>query len=229
MLTVRDLRASYGPIEVLHGIDLEVPGGGIFALLGPNGAGKSTFLRVVAGLHAVGSGQLMVAGKRLNGTSTDMLARRGICLIPEGRGVFPNLSVKDNLRIVTHLGTSLAQAEERAYDAFPVLSTRRSQVAGTLSGGEQQMLAMARAIVVKPTFLLLDELSSGLAPQVVEMLYSKVVEMAVSGVTVLAVEQFAHTVLAIARMGAVMVTGKVVAAGAPNEIKEALGELYLGA
>jgi branched-chain amino acid transport system ATP-binding protein len=229
MLELAGLTAAYGAIEVLHGIDLTVPKGGLFAVLGPNGAGKSTLLRVIAGLHAVGGGSVTINGESVSGIQPFALARRGVCLLPEGRGVFPNLTIAENIRLVTHLGGSLSEIESRVYDTFPVLATRRRQLAGTLSGGEQQMLALARAVATEPEFLLLDELSTGLAPRVVEMLYGQVVAMVSRGTTVLAVEQFARTVLEIAHTGAVMVTGRVVAAGPPADLNEALASLYLGA
>jgi branched-chain amino acid transport system ATP-binding protein len=228
MLELTGLTAAYGAIEVLHGIDLTVPKGGLFAVLGPNGAGKSTLLRVIAGLHSVGGGSVMVNGESVSGTRPFALARRGVCLLPEGRGVFPNLTIAENIRLVTHLGGSLSEIEARVFDTFPVLATRRRQLAGTLSGGEQQMLALARAVATEPEFLLLDELSTGLAPRVVEMLYGQVVAMVSRGTTVLAVEQFARTVLEIAHTGAVMVTGRVAATGSPADLNEALASLYLG-
>ncbi len=229
MLELTGLTASYGAIEVLHGIDLIVPNGGLFAMLGPNGAGKSTLLRVLAGLHAVGTGSVVINGASIAGVQPYNLAKRGVCLLPEGRGVFPNLTIADNVRLVTHLGSTLSDIETRVYDTFPVLATRRRQLAGTLSGGEQQMLALARAVATEPSFLLLDELSTGLAPRVVETLYAHVVDMVGRGTTVLAVEQFARTVLEIAHTGAVMVTGRVVATGSPADLNEALAGLYLGA
>ena len=228
MLELTGLRAAYGAIEVLHGIDLTVPKGGLFAMLGPNGAGKSTLLRVIAGLHAVGAGTVAIDGQTVSGSQPVMLAKRGVCLLPEGRGVFPNLTIADNLRLVTHLGASMSDVESRVYETFPVLGNRRRQLAGTLSGGEQQMLALARAVATEPSFLLLDELSTGLAPRVVETLYGHVVALVANGTTVLAVEQFARTVLEIAHAGAVMVTGRVVATGTPAELNDALAGLYLG-
>ena len=229
MLELTGLTASYASIEVLHGIDLTVPKGGLFALLGPNGAGKSTLLRVIAGLHPVGAGTVVISGRAVAGSPPDVLARQGVCLLPEGRGVFPNLTIADNLRLITHLGASAADIESRVYDTFPVLGTRRRQLAGTLSGGEQQMLALGRAVATNPAFLLLDELSTGLAPLVVETLYGQVTAMVDNGTTVLAVEQFARTVLGIAQAGAVMVTGRVAATGTPAELSDALAGLYLGA
>jgi branched-chain amino acid transport system ATP-binding protein len=229
MLQLTGLCASYGAIEVLHGIDLTVPKGGLFAMLGPNGAGKSTLLRVIAGLHAAGAGTIAIDGRAVSGGQPYVLARHGVCLLPEGRGVFPNLTIADNIRLVTHLGPSLADIEARVYETFPVLGSRRRQLAGTLSGGEQQMLALARAVATEPSFLLLDELSTGLAPRVVETLYAHVVALMANGTTVLAVEQFARTVLEIAHAGAVMVTGRVVATGTPADLHDALAGLYLGA
>jgi len=229
MLELTGLCAAYGAIEVLHGVDLTVPKGGLFAVLGPNGAGKSTLLRVIAGLHAAGAGTITIDGRAVGGSQPVMLARRGVCLLPEGRGVFPNLTIAENLRLVTHLGASFSDVEARVYETFPVLGSRRRQLAGTLSGGEQQMLALARAVATEPSFLLLDELSTGLAPRVVENLYGHVVALVSRGTTVLAVEQFARTVLEIAHAGAVMVTGRVVATGAPAELNDALAGLYLGA
>jgi branched-chain amino acid transport system ATP-binding protein len=229
MLQLAGLCASYGAIEVLHGIDLTVPKGGLFAMLGPNGAGKSTLLRVIAGLHAVGAGTIAIDGRAVSGSQPYVLARHGVCLLPEGRGVFPNLTIADNLRLVTHLGASLSDIEARVYETFPGLGSRRRQLAGTLSGGEQQMLALARAVATEPSFLLLDELSTGLAPRVVETLYAHVVALMANGTTVLAVEQFARTVLEIAHAGAVMVTGRVVATGTPADLHDALAGLYLGA
>jgi len=229
MLQLTGLCASYGAIEVLHGIDLTVPKGGLFAMLGPNGAGKSTLLRVIAGLHAAGAGTIAIDGRAVSGGQPYVLARHGVCLLPEGRGVFPNLTIADNIRLVTHLGPSLSDIEARVYETFPVLGNRRRQLAGTLSGGEQQMLALARAVATEPSFLLLDELSTGLAPRVVETLYAHVVALMANGTTVLAVEQFARTVLEIAHAGAVMVTGRVVATGTPADLHDALAGLYLGA
>jgi branched-chain amino acid transport system ATP-binding protein len=229
MLELTGLCAAYGAIEVLHGVDLTVPKGGLFAVLGPNGAGKSTLLRVIAGLHAAGAGTITIDGRAVDGSQPVMLARRGVCLLPEGRGVFPNLTIAENLRLVTHLGASFSDIEARVYETFPVLGSRRRQLAGTLSGGEQQMLALARAVATEPSFLLLDELSTGLAPRIVENLYGHVVALVSRGTTVLAVEQFARTVLEIAHAGAVMVTGRVVATGAPAELNDALAGLYLGA
>jgi branched-chain amino acid transport system ATP-binding protein len=227
-LELRDVRAAYGAITVLRGVDLCVPFGSLVALLGPNGGGKSTLLRVIAGRPPAGSGDLFVAGRRVNGVAPDELARRGVCLIPEGKGIFPNLSVRENLWMATHSGTRLPSIEEVAYARFPVLGQRRRQLAGTLSGGEQQMLAMARALATNPALLLLDELSMGLAPIVVEQLYELVAQVAEEGVSILVVEQFARAVLGIADWVGIMVRGRISNFGTPTAMESELSTAYLG-
>jgi branched-chain amino acid transport system ATP-binding protein len=228
ILRLDGLRAAYGAIEVLHGINLDVPAGGIFAVLGPNGAGKSTMLSVIAGLHPASGGSVIIAGRRMNHAHTDELARSGVCLIPEGRGIFANLTVEDNLRLITHVGKRIGEIEDRTYTQFPILAERRKQLAGTLSGGEQQMLALARAVATDPGLLLIDELSMGLAPRIVETLYRLVAQIAATGVTVVAVEQFARTVLGIASSAVVITTGRVVMTGRPDQVESQLSALYLG-
>jgi branched-chain amino acid transport system ATP-binding protein len=228
LLELRGIRADYDGIDVLFGIDLAVPEGSVFALLGPNGAGKSTTLRVAAGLHPASAGDVVLAGRRVNGTAPEELARRGVCLIPEGRGIFPNLSVRENLRMMTYAGMSLGAVEAEAYERFPRLKERRKQLAGTMSGGEQQMLAMARGLATRPALLLLDELSMGLAPIIVEELYEIVAQIARAGVSILVVEQFASTVLGVADVAAVMVHGKVARMGPPQELQDELSKAYLG-
>jgi branched-chain amino acid transport system ATP-binding protein len=228
LLQLRGVRAGYGAIEVLHGVDLTVPAGGVVAVLGPNGAGKSTMMRVVAGLHTPTSGDVFLGGRRVNGADPVALARAGLCTIPEGRGVFPNLTVKENLQMVTYRGMSRKEVEERAFSYFPRLSERRTQMAGTMSGGEQQMLAVARAIASDPSMLLLDELSMGLAPLIVDQLYEAVRTISADGVTILVVEQFAAAVLDVADTAAVMVNGRVVLTGTPKEVEADLSNVYLG-
>jgi branched-chain amino acid transport system ATP-binding protein len=228
LLELRDIRAAYGRIEVLHGVDLAVPEGTVFALLGPNGAGKTTTLNIVSGQMSPTGGSVYLAGNRVNGVSPDRLARAGVCTVPEGRGIFRNLTVRENLRMMTYAGCMLDHVESVAYERFPVLADRRSQVAGTLSGGEQQMLAMARGLSVDPALLLLDELSMGLAPMVVEELYGIVAQIAATGVSILVVEQFARTVLGVADRAAVMAQGRVHRVGTPDEIEEELSSAYLG-
>ncbi len=228
VLELRGVRAAYERIEVLHGIDLAVAPGTVFALLGPNGAGKTTTLKVLAGLLRPTEGDVFVAGRRVNGARPDALARRGLCLIPEGRGIFPNLSVRENLLMATHTGRRARDVEEAAFTRFPALADRRDQVAGTLSGGQQQMLALARGLACDPAVLMLDELSMGLAPLVVEELYENVARIAREGVTILVVEQFAKVVLGVADEAAIMAHGRVAAKGQPDELAHELSAAYLG-
>jgi branched-chain amino acid transport system ATP-binding protein len=228
LLELVGIRAGYGDIEVLHGVNLAVPEGSVLALLGPNGAGKSTTLKVCAGQIEPTSGEVRLAGRAVNGTSADQLARLGVCTIPEGRGIFPNLTVRENLWLATQVGVSMSHVEEVAYARFPRLGERRKQLAGTLSGGEQQMLAMSRALATDPALLLLDELSMGLAPLVVSELYGIVAQVSEEGVSILVSEQFARTVLGIADYAAIMVQGNVTRVGTPAELEEELSAAYLG-
>jgi branched-chain amino acid transport system ATP-binding protein len=228
LLELVDVRAGYGSIEVLHGVSLSIPAGSVLALLGPNGAGKSTALKVCAGLLEPTSGEVRLNGRLVNGVGPDRRARLGVCTVPEGRGIFPNLTVRENLIVATHTGRSLKDIEDAAYTRFPRLAERRTQLAGTMSGGEQQMLAMSRALGTDPAILLLDELSMGLAPLVVKDLYELVSQVSQTGVSILVVEQFATTVLGIADMAAIMVNGRVTRVGRPDELKEELSSAYLG-
>lgn len=229
ILELRDVRAAYDEITVLHGIDLSVSAGQVVALLGPNGAGKTTTLKVAAGVHPLRSGQLLLGGRDVTGIAQRDLARAGVCLIPEGRGVFPNMSVRDNLLMMTFTGAPREQIEEVAFSRFPILAKRASQTAGTLSGGEQQMLALARGLATDPAVLLLDELSMGLAPLVVGRLYDEVAEIARGGVAVLVVEQFANAVLDFADHAAVLVRGRIQKQGHPDGgLRTELAALYLG-
>ena len=223
-----DVRAAYGTIEVLHGINLSVPQGSVVALLGPNGAGKSTILKVVSGLLQPTAGEVRLAGRVVNGASADELARIGLCTIPEGRGIFPNLTVRENLWMATMAGVPLAEVEEIAYARFPRLGERRKQLAGTMSGGEQQLLSMARALSVNPSVLLLDELSMGLAPLVVANLYEIVAQVSQEGVSILVSEQFARTVLGIAQYAAIVLHGTITRVGTPAELEDELSAAYLG-
>ena len=229
VLELVGVRAGYGAIEVLRGIDLRLPGGSVVALLGPNGGGKSTTLKVCAGLLPLRAGVLRLAGRVVNGATADQLARAGVCTIPEGRGIFPNLSVRENLWLATRTGTTLDAIEAAAYDRFPLLGHRRVQLAGTLSGGEQQMLALSRALGTDPAVLLLDELSLGLAPIIVGQMYETVTELAAEGISILVAEQFARTVLPIAHAAAIMLHGEIVRVGSPAEIEGDLATMYLGA
>ncbi|HEY1651275.1 MAG TPA: ABC transporter ATP-binding protein [Acidimicrobiales bacterium] len=228
VLELRRVHAAYGQIEVLHGIDLAVSTGSVLALLGPNGAGKSTTLRVASGLMEPTKGCFHVLGRHANGTPPDALARAGLCTLPDGRGIFPNLTVTENLRLMTYAGPSRSHVEQRAFARFPRLAERRQQLAGTLSGGEQQMLAMARTLSVEPAVLLLDEISMGLAPMIVAELYDLVKQIADEGVAVILAEQFAATALGVATDVAVVVQGRIVAAGKPGDLPDDLADAYLG-
>jgi branched-chain amino acid transport system ATP-binding protein len=224
-----NLRAGYGRIEVLHDVSLAVPTGSVFALLGPNGGGKSTTLQVISGAIRPTSGCVHIAGAHMNGASPDALVRAGVSRIPEGRGIFPNLTVDDNLRIWTYAsGQSLKQVRDTTFARFPRLAERRRQRAGTMSGGEQQMLAMSRALVADPAVLLLDEISMGLAPIIVAELYELVRQLATEGITILLVEQFAKTALRVADFAAVMSSGRIVAVGEPADIADDVSAAYLG-
>jgi branched-chain amino acid transport system ATP-binding protein len=227
-ITVSGVRAAYGRIEVLHGVDLEVPRGSVFALLGPNGAGKSTLLKVVSGRMRPTAGQVLIGDQPVGKRSPEKLAKSGLCAVPEGRGIFPNLTVRENLAIWTYRGgITVKEVEEKTYAAFPRLKDRRRQMAGTLSGGEQQMLAISRALVTDPSVLLLDELSMGLAPLIVAELYELVASLANRGMTVLLVEQFVTTALSVATRAAIMVHGRIQQEGTPREMADAALQVYL--
>ncbi len=227
-LELRNLRAAYGRIEVLHGVDLIVPPASVVALLGPNGAGKTTTLKAASGRLRPTAGCVHVCGSHVNGVRPSKLAAAGVCSIPEGRGIFPNLTVEENLRMMSYRGVPADQIIEQACARFPKLADRRAQVAGTLSGGEQQMLAMSRALTTNPALLLLDEISMGLAPLIVAELYELVAQIAAEGVAVLLVEQFARTALGVADLAAVMVQGRIEAMGEPSDMAEALSDAYFG-
>ncbi|MBW3664155.1 MAG: ABC transporter ATP-binding protein [Actinobacteria bacterium] len=229
ILELRDVHAAYGRIEVLRGVSFTVPRGTVVALLGPNGAGKTTTLKVISGQMEPTEGHVHINGHHVNGLAPDALARAGTCTIPEGRGIFPNLSVSENIRLFAYSASAPERdLRDRAFEYFPRLGERREQLAGTLSGGEQQMLAMSRALATDPELLLLDELSMGLAPLIVEELYAIVSRIAREGISVLVIEQFARTALAVAEYGVVMVHGRVTAIGQPQDIEDQLSEAYLG-
>ncbi|MGK2318565.1 ABC transporter ATP-binding protein [Gordonia rhizosphera] len=229
LLELCDVRAGYDGITALHGVSLRVRAGQVLALLGPNGAGKTTTQKVAAGVHPVDSGRVHYAGRDVTGISSRDAARAGVCLIPEGRGIFPNLTVRENLWMMTFTGKTREEIEALAFSRFPILEQRASQTAGTMSGGEQQMLALTRGLTTDPAVLLLDELSMGLAPLVVGELYERVAEIAREGVAVLVVEQFASAVLDMADHAAVLVRGKVEYEGPPDQsLRNELANLYLG-
>ena len=229
LLELRAVRASYERVEALHGVDFAVPAGALVGVLGANGAGKSSTLKVIAGLLKPSAGSVLLEGHDVTGASPVQLARAGVCLIPEGRGIFPNLTVRENV-LMDSYGTDRAPAEleEIAYSRFPVLAGRRQQVAGTLSGGEQQMLSLSRALSTDPALILLDELSMGLAPLVVEQLFKIVRDLTTTGVTTVVVEQFAEVVLDIADEVVVMAHGRVRLRGTPRSVRKELHSAYLG-
>ena len=229
VLELVGVRAAYGPIEVLHGVDLAVRAGQVVALLGPNGGGKSTTVKVASGLLAPLAGDVRYAGRSVLGVSAEEAASLGVCTIPEGRGVFANLTVRENLWLATGTGPERAAVEEAAFARFPVLADRRNQLAGSMSGGEQQMLALSRALATDPAVLLLDELSMGLAPMIVTRIYDTVGQLVEEGISVLVAEQFARTVLPIADVAAVMLNGRITAVGSPDDIAADLSTAYLGA
>ena len=230
-LSVKDIRAGYGRIEVLHGVSLDVAKGSALALLGPNGAGKSTLLKVISGQLAPTAGTVEFSGAPMERNASERLARAGVCMIPEGRSIFPNLTVRENLLMYTFRrpGLKASSIEERAFERFPVLGVRHKQVAGTLSGGEQRMLSMARALTTDPQILFLDELSMGLAPLIVEELYGVVDQLVkAEHLTIVMVEQFVQTALSIADHAVIMVNGHLVRSGSPEDIRAEVVGAYLG-
>ncbi len=230
-ISVIDLRTGYGRIEVLHGVSLEVAKGSALALLGPNGAGKSTLLKVISGQLAPTSGTVEFSGAPMERNASERLARAGVCMIPEGRSIFPNLTVQENLLMYTFRrpGLKVSSIEERAFERFPVLGVRHKQTAGTLSGGEQRMLSMARALTTDPEILFLDELSMGLAPLIVEELYGVVDQLVrAEHLTIVMVEQFVQTALSIADHAVIMVNGSLVRSGSPEAIRAEVVGAYLG-
>ncbi len=230
-LSVAGVRAGYGRIEVLHGVSLDVAKGSALALLGPNGAGKSTLLKVISGQLAPTAGTVEFSGAPMERNASERLARAGVCMIPEGRSIFPNLTVRENLLMYTFRrpGLKASSIEERAFERFPVLGVRHKQVAGTLSGGEQRMLSMARALTTDPEILFLDELSMGLAPLIVEELYGVVDQLVkTEHLTIVMVEQFVQTALSIADRAVIMVNGHLVRSGSPEAIRAEVVGAYLG-
>lgn len=230
--TVEGLTASYGASEVLHGLDLTVAKGELVAVLGANGAGKSTLMRAVSGLHRPIGGRVAFRGEDIQTVSADQIARRGLVLVPEGRQVFPELTVVQNIRLGAYgrPPTDLDAQVERMLDRFPRLRERAGQRAGLLSGGEQQMLAIARGLVARPEVLLLDEPSLGLAPALIQELYTILAELRDDGATILLVDQMAEMALAIADRAYVLSSGAIVAGGTAAEIRDSrvLEEAYLG-
>jgi branched-chain amino acid transport system ATP-binding protein len=231
LLQLSNVSAGYGRITVLRGVDITVPACSVVALLGPNGAGKSTCMRVASGLIRPSGGDVFVDGERVGRRSPATLARWGSCCIPEGRGIFPNLTVAENVRLWAY-GARKPRTEvaERIYAQFPRLAERRKQMAGSLSGGEQQMLAISRALATDPKVLMLDEISMGIAPKLVAELYDVILGLVESkGLGVLLVEQFADAALAVADRAVVLIHGEVAMTDSPDTVREALSGLYFQA
>jgi branched-chain amino acid transport system ATP-binding protein len=223
-LELSGVHAGYGRIEVLHGLDLRAPEGSVVALLGPNGVGKTTTLRAISGTVPVTRGSIRLDGRRIDNRRPNAIASRGLVLVPEGRGVFPSLSVEDNLRIAHHSAPADVAGpweawRERMEATFPPLASRRSQTAGSLSGGEQQMLAVCRALVGDPKVVMFDELSMGLAPRIVADLFERVAALRETGRTIVLVEQHLTYALELADLCYVLAKGRVVWAGEPGELK----------
>ncbi|MCI8423466.1 MAG: ABC transporter ATP-binding protein [Lawsonibacter sp.] len=231
MLKIDDLRVSYGGIEAVKGITFEVPERQIVTLIGANGAGKSTTLRTIAGLVKPAAGRIYLQGEDITGLSPDKIVSRGITLVPEGRRVFPDLTVLENLKIGAYLRhDSLEDDLKWIYDLFPRLKERSWQAAGTLSGGEQQMLAVGRALMSRPKIIMMDEPSLGLAPIVVKGIFDIIREINRQGVTVLLIEQNANMALHTAHLGYVLETGKITLTGPGQELlkNEDVKKAYLG-
>jgi len=233
LLELRDLDVHYGAIHALRGISFQVGEGEIVTLIGANGAGKTTTLRAVSGLLRSSGGTIEYRGERTAGLKPHKLVERGLSHAPEGRGIFPNLTLRENLQLGAFLrrdADGIAKDMERGFSLFPILKEREKQMAGTLSGGEQQMLAIARALMARPKLLLLDEPSLGLAPQVTETIFRIIEEINRQGVTILLVEQNAHLALGIAHHGHVLETGQVVQSGTGHELLRSpeVRKAYLG-
>ena len=231
VLELRDVTASYGPFRALFGVSLSIPAGGVLALLGANGAGKTTVARVVSGLVAPTAGQVLVGGRDLSGQKTFRFARAGIAHAPEGRSVFATLSVEENLELSFRQSKgarSVDGALTKAFDLFPRLGERRTQTAGTLSGGEQRMLSLARVLVEQPMLLVADELSLGLAPIIVDSVYESLASIRESGTALLIVEQHIGHALAIADEVALLDHGEVTWQGSPTDAREVVVSGVLG-
>lgn len=233
MLEIRGLSVHYGGIHALQGIDVNVPEGKIVTLIGANGAGKSTTLRSIVGLVKSSGGTVTWKGKRLTGMATQDIVKSGVVLVPEGRRVFPNLTVDENLSLGAYMrndAAAVAADRARVFELFPRLKERAKQKAGTLSGGEQQMLAVGRALMTKPALLMMDEPSLGLAPLIVKMIFDIIREINASGTTVLLIEQNAKAALEVADYGYVLETGRIILEGAGRQLlaDDRVRRAYLG-
>lgn len=233
MLRVEDINVYYGAIHAIKGISLEVAQGEIVALIGSNGAGKSTTLRTISGLMKPKTGRILYEDKDISGVPAHKIVGMGLCQVPEGRHVFANMTVMENLELGAYLRTDkdgITKDLQAVFEKFPRLLERKDQIAGTLSGGEQQMLAMARALMSRPKLLLLDEPSMGLAPLLVKEIFNIIKEINASGTTVLLVEQNANMALSIADKAYVLETGRITLSGTAAELasSEEVRKAYLG-
>ncbi|THA26939.1 ABC transporter ATP-binding protein [Streptomyces sp. RKND-216] len=233
LLEVEDLRVAYGKIEAVKGISFTVEAGQVVTLIGTNGAGKTTTLRTLSGLLKPASGKIMFDGEALDGVSAHKIVAKGIAHSPEGRRLFPRLTIAENLQLGAFLRRDAAGIEkdvQRVYDLFPILGERRKQASGTLSGGEQQMLAMGRALMSRPKLLMLDEPSMGLSPIMMQKIMETINELKNSGTTILLVEQNAQAALSLADQGHVMEVGSIVLSGTGQELMhdESVRKAYLG-
>jgi len=233
LLELDNITLAYGRIEALHGISLQVDEGEIIALIGANGAGKTSTMRAISGLRAVSHGSIKFDGKDITKLRADQRVLQGMCLAPEGRGIFPGMTVMENLDMGAYTRKDKAAIDEdrrRVFELFPRLDERKKQWAGTLSGGEQQMLAIGRALMSRPRLLLLDEPSMGLAPKLIQQIFSIIVEIASQGTTILVVEQNAQQALSRANRAYVLETGRIVKTGEGKALltDPAVREAYLG-
>ena len=233
LLEVRDIRAGYGKLDILHGISLDVSRGELVCIIGPNGSGKSTTLKTITGFLQPTSGHILLDGKEILGLTCDQILKLGLSYVPQGRIVFPQMTVMENLELGAYIETSSAKVREaldRVWALFPILAERRHQKAGTMSGGEQQMLAIGRTLMTRPRMILLDEPSLGLSPKFVTLIYEKLHEMKQQGYTMLVVEQNAVKALSIADRGYVLELGRNRFTGAGQELLSdpEVKRLYLG-
>jgi len=233
LLEVRDIRAGYGKLDILHGVSLDVSRGELVCIIGPNGSGKSTTLKTITGFLHPTSGHILFDGKEILGLTCDQILKLGLAYVPQGRIVFPQMTVMENLELGAYIETSstkVREALDRVWALLPILAERRHQKAGTMSGGEQQMLAIGRTLMTRPRMILLDEPSLGLSPKYVTLIYAKLREMKQQGYTMLVVEQNAVKALSVADRGYVLELGRNRFTGAGQELLDdpEVKRLYLG-